>query len=347
VRSILGFVTHNWKLKLAAFALAMLLWVTVTADQIAIRWLLVPIAVDVQDPNFQVIEGPIPAEVQVRISGPRREFWDLGMNRPQLRLELANLQEGTHTFTLDPQQVQIPRRAARGLTPIDVRPARVTLSLQRAATVQVPVSLQIAAGPQPEFALVDSLRVVPALIRVTGPLARVNTVAGIRTHPIDLSQAEGDFERTVPLDTVGLAGLVVSTREVTVSGRIERALQRVIPDVPVAAPAGVLVVPGAVTVELRGAESVVRGMTAASLRAVVPPESVPTAITEGGTDAVVRIERLPPGVSAVAEPSRVRVLGLPSPTTLPEIRPLPGAVPRPPEAADTVPDESEPDSDLR
>jgi hypothetical protein len=347
VRSVIGFVTHNWKLKLAAFALAMLLWVTVTADQIAIRWLMVPVIIEVQDASLHLVQGPAPSEVQVRISGPRREFWDLGLNRPEIRMVLSNIQEGTHTFSIDPQQVLIPRRVARGLTPIDVRPSRITVSLQRVASAEVPVRLQLGEALPPEFALAGALVLRPEVIRISGPSAQVAAVSEVSTEPLDMSQLRGEFGVSVALDTAGLGGLELSARQVVVVGRVEQAAELVIPNVAVEAPPGVLVVPGSVNVRVWGAESVVRGITAAALRVVVPPEVVPTEIATGGVAAPIRVQEVPGGLRAVPEPAIVRILAVPQPGALPEVRPFPGAVTPPPSPPDTVPDGPDSDAPLR
>jgi len=340
VRSILGFVTHNWKLKLSALGLALLLWVTVTADQLSVQWLMVPVEIELRDPNFQLQDGPQPREVQVRISGPRREFWDLGLNRPQLRLVLTDVVEGTHQYSLDPQQVQIPRRVARGLTPIDVSPARVAISFERVTTATVPVRIRVATGPGEEFAFADTLVVRPTTVRVSGPSVRVGRINAVQTLPLDLSGEQGAIERSVQIDTTGLSDLRLSETEVTVVGRVERAIEQVIPAVPVQSPTGVLVVPGTVDVRVRGAESVLRGVTAATLRVVIPPESIPAEVSPGGTSAAVRVERLPAGVRAVAEPRFVTILAAPTPPPVPQVRTLPeprlpGTVP--PVRPDTVP----------
>jgi hypothetical protein len=331
VRAILGFFTHHWKLKLAAFALAMLLWITVTADQLAVRWLSVPVEIEMRNDQFQLVQGPIPEEIQVRISGPRREFWDLGVNRPHLRLVIDNITEGTQSFAVDPQQVQIPRRVARGLTAIDVSPARVTLTARRVATANVPVQLQVGEPLRGDYAFADTLQVEPATIRVRGPQERLANLQSVRTLPLDLSGETGAFQRTVPIDTVGLSGLDLSARHVTVSGRVEPAVQQVIVDVPVRSPAGVLVVPGAVEVHLWGAESVVRAMSATGIRVTVPPESIPADVGPGGTTAPLRVDQLPPGVRAVAEPRIVRILAAPTPPVIPDVPPMQPTLPPAPE----------------
>lgn len=346
MRSLLALFTHNWKLKLAAFGLAVLLWTTVTADQIAVRWLEVPVEVELRDDEYRLLQGPTPNQVQVRISGPRREFWDLGINRPSLRLVLAAAQEGTQSYPLDPQQVQIPRRVARGLTPVEVSPARVTLAFVRVADATVPVRLAMGDPLPDEYAFIDTPRVEPAMVLIRGPRERVAAVGAVQTRPVDFSREDGAFQRSVRIDTAGLAGLELSTREVTVTGRAERAVQLVITDVPIQSPSGVVVVPGAVDVQVWGAESVVRGLGSGSLRVVVPPETIGGEVGSDGRTVPLRIEGLPVGVRATAEPRVVRLLPAPEPPPIPEIRTLPGTQPPAPAPPDTTAAEP-PDPDAR
>jgi hypothetical protein len=325
VRSLLGIVTYNWKLKLAAFGLAMLLWITVTADQTAVRWLPVTVDLDVREVGLRVVDGPVPAEVEVRVSGPRREFWDLAVNRPRVRLVIRNASEGSVRFRVDPQSVEIPRGAVRGLTATDVRPSTVTVMLEQVTTASVPVQVQVRDGPREGYAWVDTLEVRPGAVQVAGPADRVAEVRRLVTEPIDLGRETGTFERTVPIDTTGLGGLELSTTRVQVRGRFDRAIQVVIPNVPVQAPQGVLVVPGSVTVQVTGAESVVRRMTAASVRLSIPPEAIPPQVPTGGTTAVVRVEQAPQGIRLTVEPRIVRILAAPEVPTI--TGPQPGAVP--------------------
>jgi hypothetical protein len=345
VRYLLGFITHNWKLKLSAFALAVLLWTTVTADQLAVRWLMVPVAVEVRDDDFQLVQGPLPTEVQVRISGPRREFWDLGLNRPQLRLVITDVQDGTHSYPLDPQQLQIPRRVARGLNPIDVSPSRVTLTFRRVASAVVPVRVTVGSALREDLAFADTPRVEPATIRIRGPQPAVEAVTELRTRAVDFAGEEGAFQRTVGIDTTGISGLELSATEVTVSGRAERAVQRVIVDVPVRSPPGVLVVPGSVDVQTTGAESVLAGLTGDAVRVTVASDQIVSDGATGGRLAPLRVEGLPAGVRAVTEPRMVRVLAAPESPAIPDVRNLP-PIPQPaPLPADTVAPSDDPSPD--
>ena len=70
-------LTYNWRLKLAALGLAVLIWAAVSSEQETSQW--IPIRVDavVQDPEYVLAGAPDPAEVRVRFSGPGRELWEL------------------------------------------------------------------------------------------------------------------------------------------------------------------------------------------------------------------------------------------------------------------------------
>ena len=45
MRSPLRFLTDNWQLKLLALALAVLLWVVVSAEQVTSQWIPVPLRI--------------------------------------------------------------------------------------------------------------------------------------------------------------------------------------------------------------------------------------------------------------------------------------------------------------
>jgi hypothetical protein len=309
VRALLGIIIRNWKLKLSAFALAMLLWITVSADQITARWLPVPVEIEIRDANHQLVAGPAPEDVEVRFSGPGRELWELAITRPPIRLIVRDASEGVQEFTLEPAQVQIPR--GRLITAVDVRPATIQLAFQRLASAQVPVQVQVRNGPGPEFMLVGSLRVQPTQVRVSGLATRVNVVDAVVTRPIDLSGEVGPFERRVALDTTGLSGLKLSTAEVVISGQIDRVAERIIPGMPVQAPPGTLVIPGSVELTVRGGESVLGALDRNALQVVIPAELVPARIPPLGTEVPLRVGGLPAGVQVVAEPRTIRLITAP------------------------------------
>jgi hypothetical protein len=335
VRSLLRLLIHNWKLKLAAFALGMLLWITVSADQDTRRLLRLPVVVEVRDPEFELLDGPTPAEIDVVFAGPWRELFDLGINRPPVNLVVGSIREGVQDVTIEPQFIEVPPR--RGISIVDVRPSTVRLTFQRLASAEVPVQLRVRSALRPDLALVDTLEAVPPRVRIFGPAARVRAVEAIATRPFGLPDEPGAFERRVPIDTTGLSELRLSSSEVVVTGRIERAVDAVLNGVPVQAPEGVLVLPGGVDVQLHGAESVVRALRPADVRVVVPPESIPAQLPAGGVMVPLRVQQLPAGVQAQPEPRAVRVTAAPPPAPPPSPAPDTGSATAAPPAAQGPP----------
>lgn len=336
MRALLAKITHNWRLKLAAIALAVLIWVVLSADQITTQWLPVPVDVQVRDPGYELTHGPIPDQVDVRFSGPRQRLWELAVDRPPLVLRVADVGD-SQVFVLEPSMVQIPS-GLTGVAAQDVRPSSVRLGFARIETRDIPVALQVSRGPREAHVLADSLRVRPTRVRITGPAQRVQAIDVVNTRPLDLSREDSVFTRSVALDTTGLGGLQLSTADVQVSGRVDPLAGRVITGVPVVAPAGASVTPNVVQVHLHGPESVVQKVDASRLRASIPAEAVPARIPFTGVELPVRAESLPSGVEVRMVPETVRVV--PAPVQA-EVLPSPVESP----VRDTVPRDPPPPRD--
>lgn len=299
-------LAQNWKLKLLALALAVLLWVVVSADQITSNWIPVPLEVRVTDPAYRLREGTAPSEVQVRFTGPGRDFLDLAIRRSPLQLNIEEVGDTQEVFNLQPGMVRVPNQLS--VNPQDVRPNRISLRFVRLEDRFVPVRVQVLNELGTDWMLVDSLRVEPARVRVRGPLAQLENLAYVTTRPLTLSPGDSAFSRVVALDTTRLPGIEISSRSVRVSGVIDRIAEREQQDVPVSIGGGVGLRPPTVTVRLRGPEQVVRAMAPETFRVVVAIDSIPTRIPDEGLVVPVRVEGLPAGVSGEPRPGSVRLL---------------------------------------
>jgi hypothetical protein len=150
-------VTANWGLKLAALALALLLWVVVTAEQVTSQWMSIPLRVVLHDPRLRV--SPRHAtEARVRFSGRGRDLWDLAFRRPMLTLPVREMSE-TGLYSLEPEMVSVPGRIA--VVAREVQPAWIRLAVSRrpvrragdpadsaADSVFAPAADTAAEGPQ-------------------------------------------------------------------------------------------------------------------------------------------------------------------------------------------------------
>ncbi|MBV9772700.1 MAG: hypothetical protein JO040_02045 [Gemmatimonadetes bacterium] len=130
MRFSLGSLTQNWMLKLAALALAVLLWVVVSAEEVTTQWITVPIRLAARDSAYTVVAGPSPREVEVRFSGPGRELWELALTRPVLLLSIGEVERESQSYALGPGMVRVPAGVS-AVTVLDVRPASAWVRFRR------------------------------------------------------------------------------------------------------------------------------------------------------------------------------------------------------------------------
>lgn len=131
MRQFLRRAASHWKLKLAALALAVLLWVVFSAEQVTSQWIPVRVEAEVRDPAYVLAGRPDPARVRVRFRGPGRELWEIALRPPTLVLPVRGVGVGAgHAFAVEPSMVEMSERFRVVAT--DVRPGVVRLDLRPA-----------------------------------------------------------------------------------------------------------------------------------------------------------------------------------------------------------------------
>ena len=300
-----GLITNNWRLKLAALGLAMLIWAVVSSEQVTSQW--IPVRVDpvVRDPEY-VLSGPAePSEVRVQFTGPGRELWELALDRPVLVLPLSGVGD-RRAFPVDPSMLRIP--AGLAVRVQDIRPAVVRVDLQRLSSRVVPVRVRIGGRSMERYVVGEELEILPAEVRVTGPADRLAALTSVTTERFEIvPETDSTFTRQVEIDTAGLAGLSLSRTAVRVSGTFDVRGRRALGNVQVYVPDGLVATPDRVQVNATGPQRALGTVFPTALRAIVPRDSLPAVIPAEGVDAPLVFDGLPPGVSAVPVPLRVRI----------------------------------------
>jgi hypothetical protein len=303
VRFSAHLLTDNWRLKLSALGLAVLIWAVVSSEQVTSQW--IPVRVDpvVRDPEY-VLGGPTePGEVRVQFTGPGRELWELALDRPTLVLPLSAVGD-RRAFPVDPSMLRIP--GGLSVRVQDIRPAVVRVDLQRLASRVVPVRARIGGRSMERYVVGEDLEILPAEVRVTGPADRLAELRSLTTQRFEIvPETDSTFSRQVDIDTAGMGGLSFSRAAVRVSGDVDLRARRAVGPLPVSVPDGLVAVPGGVQVTVSGPQRALNAVFPAALRAVVPRDSLPASIPPEGVDAPIVFEGLPPGVRA--QPARVRV----------------------------------------
>lgn len=298
-------ITANWKLKLLACALAVLLWVVVSAEEVTSNTISLPLEVQMLDPDHRLVASSAPDEVRVRFVGPGRELLDLAYRRPPVVLRVEEVDDPEEVFELEPSMVQLPNGLA--VNPQDVQPRTVSLSFVAMGSRRVPVRVRLAADLPQGWALADSLRTEPSTVRVSGPVAALDDVQALATLPLALTPDDTAFSATVPLDTDGLRGLSVTPAAVRVSGSVDRVDDLTFVDVPISLGDGVRVRPQTVNVQLRGVRQRLARVQRGDFRVVVAIDSIPGRIPPDGLAVPLRVEQLPPGLEAAPNPRTVRL----------------------------------------
>jgi len=215
--SLRGAVLLHWPLKLAALALAVILWVVVALEKPTTQ--LVGIQLDlVLAPDVAAAQEPPP--IKALVSGPQREL--LRLTAPlviRAVVSASGVGAGTrHHLVIAPSDVQVPGGVK--VTVQEVEPREIDLVLDRRA--QRMVAVRAIVQTDSGFAIDGALAVAPPAVRVSGPRALVGTLDSLDTEPLDLRGVAGSFERKVPIDTTGRSVLRMTPLTVTLSGKITK-----------------------------------------------------------------------------------------------------------------------------
>lgn len=213
-----GILVRNWPLKLAALALAAILWVFVAAEETTSQ--LVAVQVNVNLPADLALSRAVPP-VRVLVTGPGRELIKLYASPPLIHATIpAGAGPPRWRLTVSPSDVQISRTARVNIQ--DIEPRTIDFDLDRVTRRDVPVAVRGVLEAESGFAIARPLVISPTHVRVTGPRALVMAVDSFVTEPMEVRGVTGTFERTIALDTASRPLMRVTPREVTVTGRVRR-----------------------------------------------------------------------------------------------------------------------------
>jgi YbbR domain-containing protein len=211
------FVT-NTVLKIFALALAVIAWFFVRGITSETRTVEnVPLEVRLR-PGHTLVQSSA-ATVTIALRGTREDIRQVTRAEVAAVLDLHNEHRtGTWTERLGPKTIRHPPR----VQVVQVAPAGVTVTVDEVVERTVPVKPQLT-GEVPTGFTVERTNVVPAEVRVRGPKARAEALAGIETLPIDLSWRRVSFRERVHLALPHPSLTVVSQPWVEADVRIAEA----------------------------------------------------------------------------------------------------------------------------
>lgn len=295
--SLRGALLTNWPIKLTSLALAAFLWAAVAAEQPATQ--LVPVTLIVEPPEGRALTRPLPP-VRALYAGSARELIKLYAAPPVLTAVIPDTLAGSsYTLALSAGDLRLVQDAA--VTPQDVQPRQIEITLDAVSQRLVPVVPRVSIKPDTGFAVVGGIALSPSSLLVRGPEAVVAGIESVSTVPLEITAVHGPVRTSVRIETAGLGVAQVSRRDVEVAADVEAVSERAFLDLPVQVRGPWVVDPATVLVTVRGPAARVAQLTTDSVAVLAVPQA-------GARRQTVRLTVLAPsGLSATAAPDTVLI----------------------------------------
>ena len=308
-------VARNWRLKLAAFGLTVVLWALIRTESGSQGNLFtVPVEAQVGDLNWTLVGEPDPPTVQVRFRGPTDALIALAREGTTLRVPLDSVSSPDTLVQLRRDWVVVARDSR--LVVEDIAPATVHLALEKSVTRVVPIRVTTSGELPSGMALAAPIGLNPQMVGVRGSAQRVRAISSVTLEPLDLNAVGGSGIYTVNVDTTSLGGLSLDPSTVNLGIRLEPSLERELAGVRVVSGTGedgaslsdpVTMLPASILVRLEGARTAVTGARAEDIQAVVPREAMAGLAPGQERRVPIRLRGLPALVRGFADVDSVTV----------------------------------------
>ena len=308
-------IVRNWRLKITALTLAVVLWVTMrlTDDRIDLLSISnVEVRVEHVHRDWFLRQPPSPAAVEMSVTGPLGDILRVAMSRPTIVIRVDSVLKEDSVLTLIPDWVTDVDRSS--VTIENFRPSSVRLVFERNKEEEIPVTVRLTGELPDSLAMVAEPRANLLFAGVRGAASVVDALETVFLEPFDLGGVTGPGRFEVALDTARLGGLVVNPTSATLTVEVAPMRSRVLA-IPVEWPGAdpeLVLESAVVNVTLFGAEELLMGADTAALRVLVGVEAaaVRRAVEEDGEARVpLSLIGVPAWVRGVVEVDSVTVRG--------------------------------------
>jgi YbbR domain-containing protein len=207
----------NFLLKASALALALVVWYGYRIEQLAIRFVTVPLQFQ-NLPADRVLSGDVPESITVQLEAPEAMARGLSPDRIDARLDLAGVVLGPQEVRLDPEDIRIPA----GVRVISIEPTAVPLTVERKARRTLPVEARVRGEAGSGFRIAE-VRLLPTTVTVEGPESEVGRTEKARTDWVDVRGQTATFQEGVAVVPDNTRVRIVGARSAIVTVEIEPA----------------------------------------------------------------------------------------------------------------------------
>jgi len=205
--------------------------------------------------NLLLMDAPRHS-VRLLVSDTASALQAIDTNQTFCRVDLSGLGEGTHTLTVRPANIGLPKGVALQalLTP------SLTIRLETVSQKTVGVIAVLEGHPAPGFAVV-AVSLQPNRILLKGTATMLAGIDTVKTRPINLEDASDSFKKEVPLNLPEAIAVDPPLRIVVAHVEVkERIITRVLENMPVSVKgtaAGLKIHPETITLTVKGPEAIV------------------------------------------------------------------------------------------
>lgn len=202
LRRVAGFVTHNWPLKLAAIAVATLLYVGLVVSQDSNVYPGPIRVLAVNQPTGTVLINELRDVEQIRYIAPA-DAGRLTADDFRATVDLSDVKPDANPVSVRVNVEAIDPR----VTILEIRPRTIQVVLDQSITKTVDVVVD--RGTPPAGLDIGETTVRPTRVTVTGPSGAVNRVVEARASaPIDASGL--DIDREIEVKAIDAGGEIVT-----------------------------------------------------------------------------------------------------------------------------------------
>jgi YbbR domain-containing protein len=190
-----SFGLRHLGLKLLSVALAALIWVLVSGEQVVERAMRIPLEYTNLPPRLEIV-GDAMNVVDVRVRGASGAVGRIATGELVAMLDLRSARIGRRLFNLTSDAVRKPF----GVEVVQVTPSNVFMTFEPSGSKVVPIAPAVEGEPGAGY-LVGKASADPGRVEVVGPVSALERLTEALTEPISVAGAVGPVTESL---TVGV-----------------------------------------------------------------------------------------------------------------------------------------------
>jgi len=192
IKLAFDFLTNNLGTKLISLLIAFVIWVYVLESQQVEVAVQVPVQY-LTDSNMAVTSNRV-TELDVLVAVPKA-FLRLINQQSVVQVNLTGYKVGTLSYRFFPENLTLPP----GTRVLSIKPEQVKLNLEEVKKVSIPVRLELAGTPPPNFKI-GKAWVEPPSVLVSGAESKIREIKEVLSRPVNVTGAEADIDTELELD---------------------------------------------------------------------------------------------------------------------------------------------------